>query len=72
MRLAAGGRAGVRAGGRARSRYLSGPAAPSSVARHCRAKMGGAAGPATSTVNLSGSRHVSPLPRHHAWRDTGF
>ena len=46
--------------------------APSAVARHCRAKIGGAAGPATLAVSDSGRRHVSPLPRHHAWRGTGI
>ena len=46
--------------------FLYGSAAPRIRARHCRAKIGGAAGPAASTVSRSGRRHVSPLPRHHA------
>ena len=41
-------------------------AAPSAVARHCRAKIGGAAGPAPSAVSAPGRRHVSPVPRHAA------
>ena len=45
-------------------------AAPSHVVRHCRAKIGGAANPATSAVSDFGRRHVSPLPRYHAWRGT--
>ena len=40
-----------------------GTAAPRSVARQS---------PATSAVSASGRRHVSPLPRHHAWRGTGI
>ena len=40
-----------------------GTAAPRSVARQS---------PATSAVSASGRRHVSPLPRHHAWRDTSI
>jgi len=60
------------AGGRAaRGRYLSGPAAPWAMARHCRAKIGGVADPATSPVNNPGRRHVILPPHHHAWRGTG-
>ena len=60
-----GGRASVCAGGWARSPYLSGPAAPCTVAQHCRAKIGGAAEPCHVNDRDSGRRHVSPLPRHH-------
>ena len=52
--------------------YIYGPAAPRIRARHCRAKVGGAAGAATSAVPQASPRHVSPLPRHHAWRGTGI
>jgi len=73
-RLAGGvrGRAGVRAdGGLARYIYLAlprhgsgrGSAAPRSVARQS---------PAPSAVSGPGRRNVSPLPRHHTWRGTGF
>ena len=40
-----------------------GTTAPRSVARQS---------PATSAVSASGRRHVSPLPRYHAWRGTGI
>ena len=40
-----------------------GTAAPRSVARQS---------PATSAVSVSGLRHVSFLPRHHAWRGIGI
>ena len=45
------------------SRHGSGhvSAAPRSVARQS---------PATSSVSDCDRRHVSPLPRHHEWRDT--
>jgi len=48
-----GGRAARgQAGGRAaRGRYLFGPAASWAMARHCRAKIGGAVDPATSLVS---------------------
>ena len=45
---------------------IFGSAEPRIRARHCRAKIGGAAGPATSAVSLFGRRHVNPLLRHHA------
>jgi len=57
------------AGGRPRCGVLFGPAAPCSVARHCRAKIGGAAEPCHVNDRDSGRRHVSPLMRHHTWRD---
>ena len=38
-------------------------AAPRSVARQSLA---------TSAVSASGRHHVSPMPRHHAWRGTGI
>ena len=56
---------------RAVAGVLFGSAAPRIMAHHCRAKVDGAAGPAPSAVSDSGHRHVSPLPRHHAWRGTG-
>jgi len=72
-RCAAGSeRVGVRASGRARARYLFGPAAPCSVTRQCRVKIGGTAEPCHVTGHDSGHRHVSPLPRHHAWRGIGI
>ena len=51
---------------------LFGSVAPRIRARHCSAKIGGAASLDTSPVSDSGRRHVSPLSRHHVWRDTGF
>ena len=51
---------------------LFGSAAPRIRARHCRAKIGGAAEPCHVTGRDSGRHHVSPLPRHHAWRGTGI
>ena len=51
---------------------LFGPATPRIRARHCRVKIGDAAGPAPSAISYFGRRHVSPLPRHHAWRGTGI
>ena len=66
----AGGRAGVRGGGQvdrgrvARGRYLPGTAALLGMAWHRRAKIGGAADPATSPVSSPGRRHVILLPRH--------
>jgi len=42
----------------ARGRYLTGTAAPLGITRHCRAKIGGAADPATSPVSSPGRRHV--------------
>ena len=51
---------------------LFGSAAPQMRARHCRAKIGGAASPTTSPVSENGRRHVSLLPRHHAWHGTGI
>ena len=36
-----------------------------------RAMVGGAARPATSADPPAAPRHVSPVPRHHAWRGTG-
>ena len=68
----AGGQASRRGGGQAdrgraaRGRYLPGTAAPLGMARHCRAKIGGAAEPATSPVSAPGLRHVILPPRHHA------
>jgi len=50
---------------------LAGFAAPPIRARHCRAKIGGAADPATSPVSSPGRRHVILPPRHHAWRGIG-
>ena len=41
-----------------------GPATPCAVARHCRAKIGGATDPATSPVSGPGLHHVTLLPRH--------
>ena len=52
--------------------FLYGSAAPWIRARHCRAKIGNAASPAMSLISENSRRHVSPLPRHHAWRDTGM
>jgi len=45
---------------------LSGSAAPTIRARHCRAKIGGAVDPATSPVSSPGRRHVILPPRYHA------
>ena len=45
-----------------------GPAVPCSVVRQCRTNIGGAADPATSPVSGPILRHVTLLPRHHAWR----
>ena len=42
------------------------------MARHYRAKIGGAAEPATSPVSGPGLRHVSLLPRHHACAAQAF
>ena len=53
----------ARAAGLAAAEVIPGSAAPRSVAWQS---------PATSTVSASGHRHVSPLPRHHAWRGTGI
>jgi len=47
-----------------------GSAAPCGVARQCRAKIDGAADPATSSVSGPGLHHATLLPRHHAWRGT--
>ena len=66
------GRFAARAAGLAATEVIPGSAAPWIRARHCRAKIGGAAEPATSAVSASGRRHVSPLPRHHARRGTGI
>ena len=68
------GRQGRRACGRPGSRagYISAPAAPQIRARPCRAMVGGATGPATSAAPPASPRHVSPVPRHHAWRGTGI
>ena len=49
-----------------------GTAASCAVAWHCRAKIGGAAEPYHVNGRDSGRRHVSQLPRHHAWRGTGI
>ena len=75
----ADGRRGGEAGGQAdrgraatRGRYLPGTAALWAMARQCRAKIGGAADPATSPISGSDLRHVTLLPRHHAWRDRGI
>ena len=54
------------------SGVLFGAAAPCSVAQHYRAMIGGTVGPAPSAVSGPGYRHVSPVPRHHAWRGTGI
>ena len=51
---------------------LFGSAAPRIRARHCRAKIGGAAEPYHVTGRDFGRRHVSPLPRHPAWCGTGI
>ena len=57
------GRFAARAVGLAAAEVIPGSATPRSVARQS---------PATSAVSASGRRHVSPLPRHHAWRGTGI
>ena len=51
---------------------ILGSAAPWIRARHCRAKIGGAAEPCPSAVSASFRRHVSSFPRRHAWRGTGI
>ena len=45
-----------------------GPAAPWAMVRHCRAKIGDVADPATSPVSSPGRHHVILPPRHHTWR----
>ena len=70
---AGGRRAGrVRADGWPATWYLFGSATPWIRARHCRAKIGGVARAATSTITETGRRHWRPLPRHHAWRGIGI
>jgi len=41
------------------------------MARQCRAKIGGAADPATSPVSAPVVATSSLSPRHHAWRGIG-
>ena len=53
----------ARAAGLAAAEDIPGSAAPRSVARQS---------PAPSAVSASGRRHVSSLPRRHAWRGTGI
>ena len=67
-----GGRFAVRAAGLATAEVIPGSAVPWIRVRHYRAKIGGAAGPTTSAASESGRCHVSPLPRHHAWRGIGI
>ena len=55
------GRFAARAAGLAAMEVISGSAALWIRARQS---------PATSAVSASGRRHVSPLPRRHAWRGT--
>ena len=64
--------AGKQREGGSSGRYLPGTAASWAMARQCRAKIGGAADPATSPVSVPVVA-TSPLsPRHHAWSGTGF
>ena len=57
------GRFAARAAGLAAAEVIPGSAVPWITARQS---------PATSAANVSGRRHVSPLPRHHTWRGTGI
>ena len=53
----------------AERRVVRGPQGPPcSSAPDCRAKIGGAADPATSPVSSPGRHHVILPPRHHTWR----